>query len=321
MEAHRLNGTWEIVKLPPGKCAIGSRWFMKVKTNADGSLDCYKARMIAKSYLSVEKSDSEGLDSLINRVDEQIRVIKSLSPSSFTLDDLYDELAVMAIIRALPQSFDDVVRTISVLDKFDKQSVIQSLRNMDHTRANLSSTTSAFAASSGAPRRSQNASTAPASSSSPSSSQNSQNRAPNRPKCDFCSRLGHIEAKCFLKERLMRQMSLPLSSTAAPASTTPQPTPQAIPDAPQSAYIASASALFSASSPDSHFSSWNADSGASAHMTFNRHWMRNMTPHHTSFFSTYHHHLQYVAYPGPLYCPLCPLLCPRKRPRSGPGST
>jgi len=187
------------------------------------------------SLLSVERSDSEPLDSLINRVDKQIRVIKSLSPSSFTLDQLYDELAVMAIIRALPHSFDDVVRTISVLDKFNKPSVVQSLRNMDHTRANLSSTTSAFAASSSAPRRSQNASTVPASSSSPSYSQNSQNRASNHPKCDFCSCLGHIEAKCFLKEKLMCQMSLPSSSTAAPASTTPQPAPQAIPDAPQSA--------------------------------------------------------------------------------------
>ena len=77
----------------------------------------------------------------------------------------------------------------------------------------------------------------------------------------------------------MRQMSLPSSSTAAPASTTPQPTQQAIPDAPQSAYIASASALFSASSPDAYFSSWNADTGTSAHMTFNRHWIRNMTLH------------------------------------------
>src|SRR5580693_10262568 len=54
-----------------------------------------------------------------NNIDEHIRVIKSLSPSSFTLDNLYDELAVMAIIRALSQSFDDVVRTISILDKFD----------------------------------------------------------------------------------------------------------------------------------------------------------------------------------------------------------
>ena len=79
------------------------------------------------ALLSVEKSDSEPLDSLIHRVDEQIRVIKSLFPSSFTLDNLYDELAVMAIIRVLPHAFDDVVRTMSVLDKFDKQSVIQSL--------------------------------------------------------------------------------------------------------------------------------------------------------------------------------------------------
>jgi hypothetical protein len=50
MEAHRQNGTWEIVKLPPGKRAIGSRWFMKVKHNADGSLDRYKARLVAKGY-------------------------------------------------------------------------------------------------------------------------------------------------------------------------------------------------------------------------------------------------------------------------------
>ena len=72
------------------------------------------------ALLSVNKSESEALDSLINRVDEQIRVIKSLSPSSFTLDNLYDELAVIAIIRALPHSFDDIVHTISVPDKFDK---------------------------------------------------------------------------------------------------------------------------------------------------------------------------------------------------------
>ena len=227
------------------------------------------------ALLSVEKSESEALDSLINRVNEQIRVIKSLSPSSFTLDDLYDELAVMAIIRALPHSFDDVVRTISVLDKFDKQSVVQSLCNMDHTRANLSSTTSAFAASSAAPRQFQNASPLQASSSSSPSSQNSQNRASNRPKCDFCSRLGHIEARCFLKDKLMRQIPSLSSSSAAPASIISQSTP----DAPQSASIASASALLSTASPDAHISSWNADTGASAHMTFNRHWIHHMTPH------------------------------------------
>jgi hypothetical protein len=90
------------------------------------------------TLLSVEKLDSETLDSLINRVDKQIRVIKLLSPSSLS-----------------------------------------------------------------------------------SLSQTLQNRASNCPKYDFCSHLSHIEAKCFLKEKLMHQISLPSSFTATSASTTP----------------------------------------------------------------------------------------------------
>ena len=42
------------------------------------------------ALFSLQKLDSESLEGLINRVDEQIRVIKSLSPSSFTLNNLYD---------------------------------------------------------------------------------------------------------------------------------------------------------------------------------------------------------------------------------------
>ena len=221
------------------------------------------------TLLSTQKDDSESLESLINKVDEQIRVIKSLSPSSFTLDNLYDELAVMAIIRALPHSFDDVVRTISVLDKFDKQSVIQSLRNMDQTRSNLSGTSSAFSASSTLSKsRPREPSTSPHTPSNP----NSHSSTPGRPKCDFCSRLGHTEAKCFLKERLMRQHNLPSSPTASPASTSSQD----VPSPPQSASVASASALSSSASQSDSNSSWNADTGASAHMTSHRHWMHNL---------------------------------------------
>ena len=51
------NGTWEVVKLPPGKKAIGSGWVFKVKRNADGSVERYKARVVAKGY-----SQRPGLD-------------------------------------------------------------------------------------------------------------------------------------------------------------------------------------------------------------------------------------------------------------------
>ena len=50
MEAHKVNGTWEIVKLPHGKRAIGSKSFLKVKCNADSSLDRYKGRVVTKGY-------------------------------------------------------------------------------------------------------------------------------------------------------------------------------------------------------------------------------------------------------------------------------
>ena len=42
LQAHVMNGTWELAQLPPGKRAIGSRWVFKVKRKPDGSIDKYK---------------------------------------------------------------------------------------------------------------------------------------------------------------------------------------------------------------------------------------------------------------------------------------
>ena len=44
------NRTFELVQLPPGQKAIGSRWVFKVKKNADGSVERYKARVVAQGF-------------------------------------------------------------------------------------------------------------------------------------------------------------------------------------------------------------------------------------------------------------------------------
>jgi hypothetical protein len=44
------NGTFELVPLPPGRKAVGSRWVFRIKHNADGSVDRYKGRLVAQGF-------------------------------------------------------------------------------------------------------------------------------------------------------------------------------------------------------------------------------------------------------------------------------
>jgi hypothetical protein len=44
------NGTFELVQLPPGRKAIGSRWVFQLKRNPDGSVERYKARLVAQGF-------------------------------------------------------------------------------------------------------------------------------------------------------------------------------------------------------------------------------------------------------------------------------
>ncbi|KAL0286173.1 UNVERIFIED_CONTAM: Retrovirus-related Pol polyprotein from transposon TNT 1-94 [Sesamum calycinum] len=48
------NNVWELVDLPTGRKTIGNKWVLKVKRKADGSIDKFKARLVAKSYTQKE---------------------------------------------------------------------------------------------------------------------------------------------------------------------------------------------------------------------------------------------------------------------------
>jgi transposase InsO family protein len=51
------NQAWELVPLPKGRKIVGSRWVYKVKLNADGTIERYKARVVAQGYTQVEGID------------------------------------------------------------------------------------------------------------------------------------------------------------------------------------------------------------------------------------------------------------------------
>ncbi|CAI7804044.1 unnamed protein product [Closterium sp. NIES-53] len=55
------NGTWELVELPEGRTAITSKWLFKIKSDADGKIERYKSRLVAKGYQQKEKVDYKEL--------------------------------------------------------------------------------------------------------------------------------------------------------------------------------------------------------------------------------------------------------------------
>lgn len=50
MESLRNFGTWQITKLPPGASAIGCKWVYKTKTDQNGNIVKFKARLVAQGF-------------------------------------------------------------------------------------------------------------------------------------------------------------------------------------------------------------------------------------------------------------------------------
>ena len=51
--------TWELVDLPPNKSVVGCKWVYKIKTHIDGSIDQYKAWLVAKGFIKEYDIDYE----------------------------------------------------------------------------------------------------------------------------------------------------------------------------------------------------------------------------------------------------------------------
>ena len=57
MNVLKKNGTWEIVNLPREKKTVGCKWVFTVKCRADGSIERYKARLVAKRFTHTHDID------------------------------------------------------------------------------------------------------------------------------------------------------------------------------------------------------------------------------------------------------------------------
>jgi len=209
---------------------------------------------------SIRKKEDESLQSLTNRIDSAVLTIQNLRPKDFTLAKLDEELLSMTMIRALPDDYDNFVSSVLLLDKLDKEVIIQAFQTEETQRK----------------RRSDAESTTPSAKAlaaiTPTPHNHSHNHS-NTEKCDFCGRNGHTQAKCWKFEKAQKEARKPRPKQNANAAKESNPDPNTVKE-----YAGKASFKTTTPSQLSTNDDWTADTGATSHMTPHKHWLKNYQP-------------------------------------------
>lgn len=71
-------GTFELVPLPPGRKAIGSKWVFRIKRNALGAITRYKARLVAQGFSQIPGIDFGETFAPVARI-ESLRILFAIA--------------------------------------------------------------------------------------------------------------------------------------------------------------------------------------------------------------------------------------------------
>ena len=78
IESLRKNDVWELADLPKGRKVVGSKWVLKIKTDAEGSVERFKARLVAQGFSQKPGIDYDETFSLVARF-ESVRTVIALA--------------------------------------------------------------------------------------------------------------------------------------------------------------------------------------------------------------------------------------------------
>ena len=207
---------------------------------------------------SIRKQPNESLQSLCARIDLSMQNIQGLRPDTFTLKDLDDELHSMTLIRSLPDEYRSLSHSLMLLDDLNKTTIREAfLAEETNSRRR------------GEQNVAQTSDLALASSATSTSTQ----------ECDFCGFKGHTSLECRKLAAARTQARKPRSAKKQTANSANSD--QDASNVVESAGNASANHLsLSPLQTNANFD-WNADSGATSHMTSHAHWLRNYRPFRT----------------------------------------
>lgn len=81
MNALKKGETWKVVDLPRDKKIVGCKWVFTVKCRADGSIERYKARLVAKEFTQTYEINYQETFAPIAKI-KSVRVLLSLAVNS-----------------------------------------------------------------------------------------------------------------------------------------------------------------------------------------------------------------------------------------------
>ena len=204
---------------------------------------------------SIRKQPNESLQSLYARINVSMQNIQDLWPTAFTIKDFDNELHSMALIWSLPDEYKSLSQSLMLLNNLNKNMIREAfLAEKTNSRTR------------GEQHNTQTSNLALFSASSSKSKQ----------ECDFCGLEGHTSLDCckLVSAHAWAHKPHPLRKQNA-NSTTNDPETKTVTE---SAGNASVNHISSSPLQDNANFDWNADSGATSHMTPHAPWICNYTP-------------------------------------------
>jgi hypothetical protein len=57
-----VNSTWTLVPLPIGRKLVSCEWVFKIKQGANGEVECYKAKLMARGEIAWYQSNHKHIE-------------------------------------------------------------------------------------------------------------------------------------------------------------------------------------------------------------------------------------------------------------------
>lgn len=250
------------------------------------------------TLFNIRMEDNETLDSLITHTKAAMQRVKNLrpagtyptttstdssddspTPAPYTLATLDDELIIMTLLRALPESYGHLSSLLYIQPDLNLEMVERAFRAEDNHRKQAA-TDSATAFRAFVPHHNRSHST-------PNTSQNAPNRHPRNPSsnrwCNHCRRNDHYDSNCWVQYPHLRpprnysnhRTHANLADTPAQANATTTTTTTTPTTAPTAAVNSSNA---STSPPPEAQSNLNCDTGATRIMMGDESFFASLRP-------------------------------------------